>query len=454
MQRLKNRPAIESLINNSVRYQLYRIMGISSYQLSNLAVVRQRRLKATLLFLLVWGIVSWLHWQPQTQWFMVGLTAILTIQTVRMLIAKPTFFKTEGDINFPIVSILIPAKNESAVLTNLSHNLFGLNYPITHLDIWVIDDGSTDETPQILSKLQAKFPSLQVHYRASKGGKSGALNAVFPFTKGEIILVCDADAQLPGDFLKQTLPIFQQQAIGAVQVRKSIFNANTNFLTYCQNLEMNCDAFLQTHRLAAAGMTELRGNGMLVRRELLEQCHGWNENTVTDDLDLTFRLYLIGAEIEFFTWLAVEEEGVTTWKNLWYQRCRWAEGGYQRYLDYFPQILTLGWQKKIDLLLFFILQFLIPIAIIPDLIWTIFYRDHPVILPLQILLGILLTVGFMAGVNQFQGLRGWRLIWATIQGSIYMVHWIPVMIVVTLRMCVKVGRYEWVKTEHHGRIRS
>jgi cellulose synthase/poly-beta-1,6-N-acetylglucosamine synthase-like glycosyltransferase len=293
-------------------------MGISSYQLSNLAVVRERRLKATLLFLLVWGIVSWLHWQPQTQWFMVGLTAILTIQTVRMLIAKPTFFKTEGDANLPIVSILIPAKNESAVLTNLAHNLFGLNYPITHLDIWVIDDGST----------------------------------------------------------------------------------------------------------------------------------------VTDDLDLTFRLYLIGAEIEFFTWLAVEEEGVTTWKNLWYQRCRWAEGGYQRYLDYFPQILTLGWQKKIDLLLFFILQFLIPIAIIPDLIWTIFYRDHPVILPLQILLGILLTVGFMAGVNQFQGLRGWRLIWATIQGSIYMVHWIPVMVMVTLRMCIKGGVSEWGKTEHHGRIRS
>jgi 1,2-diacylglycerol 3-beta-glucosyltransferase len=427
-------------------------VGISSYQSSNLAVVRQRRLKATLVVLMVWGIVSWLHWQPQIQWLMMVLTAILTIQTVRMLITKPTFSKIKVPVNLPTVSILIPAKNESAVLTNLAHNLFCLNYPISHLDIWVIDDGSTDETPHILSKLQAKFPSLQVHCRKSKGGKSGALNAVFPFTKGEIILVCDADAQLPPDFLQQTLPIFQQKAIGAVQVRKSIFNTNTNFLTYCQNLEMNCDAFLQTHRLAVAGMTELRGNGMLVRRELLVQCHGWNENTATDDLDLTFRLYLLGAEIEFFTWLAVEEEGVTTWKNLWHQRCRWAEGGYQRYLDYFPQILTLGWQKEIDLLLFFILQFLIPIAIIPDLIWTIAYSHHPVILPLQILLGVLLTVGFMAGVNQFQGLRGWRLIWATIQGSIYMVHWIPVMVMVTLRMCIKGKVSEWVKTEHHGKL--
>nr|WP_275973881.1 glycosyltransferase family 2 protein [Argonema galeatum] len=400
---------------------------------------------------MVWGIVSLLHWQPQTQWFMVGLTAVLTIQTVRMLIAKPTSPKIERDVDLPKVSILVPAKNESAVLTDLVNNLFHFNYPTTHLDIWVIDDGSTDETPQILSELQTQFPRLQVHRRESKGGKSGALNAVFPFTQGEIILVCDADAQLPADFLQQTVPLFQQSAIGAVQVRKSISNADTNFLTRCQQMEMNCDAFLQTHRIAVTGITELRGNGMLVRRELLEQFKGWSEDTVTDDLDLTFKLYLIGTEIEFVTLPAVEEEGVATWKNLWHQHCRWAEGGYQRHLDYFPQFLTLGWSKEIDLLLFLILQFILPIGLIPDLLWTIFYSHHSVIFPLQTLLGFLLTVSFMVGVYQFQDLRGWRLIWATIQGSVYMVHWIPVMILITLRMCVKEGRSEWVKTEHYGR---
>ena len=202
-------------------------------------------------------------------------------------------------------------------------------------------------------------------------------------------------------------------------------------------MEMCCDAFLQTHRIAAAGMTELRGNGMLVRRELLEQCNGWNEDTVTDDLDLTFKLYLIGTEIEFATVPAVREEAVTTWKNLWYQHSRWAEGGYQRYLDYYPQIFTLSALKKIDLWLFFLLQFILPIGLIPDLIWTIFYSHQPVLFSLQTLLGFLLTVSFIAGIHQFQDLRGWRLILATIQGSLYMVHWIPVMIVVTLRMCVK-----------------
>ncbi|MBE9105182.1 glycosyltransferase family 2 protein [Nostoc cf. edaphicum LEGE 07299] len=424
-------------------------MGRSTYQPSK-NISFHRRLKATIVVLLVWGSVSLLHWLPETQWLMLGLTAILTVQTLRMLLAKPAAAVMESEIYLPPVSILVPAKNESPVLANLVYSLCQLNYPSDSLDIWVVDDGSTDKTPQVLEELQTQFPSLQVHRRESKGGKSGALNAVFPFTQGEIILVCDADAQLPANFLRQTVPLFQKQAIGAVQVRKAISNANTNFLTRCQQMEMCCDSFLQTHRIAIGGMSELRGNGMLVRRELLEKCQGWNENTVTDDLDLCFKLYLAGAEIEFVTVPSIQEEGVTTWSKLWHQRCRWAEGGYQRYLDYFPQILTLGFAKEIDLLLFFFLQFLLPIGLIPDLVWTIFYSHHPVLFLLQTLLSIILTIAFIAGLYQFQNLRGWSSIWATIQGSLYMVHWIPVMIVTTLKMCVQKERSRWVKTEHRG----
>ncbi|MBD2447506.1 glycosyltransferase family 2 protein [Nostoc sp. FACHB-152] len=409
-----------------------------------------RRFKAILIFIMMWGFVSLLHWQPQTQWLIVGLTVVLAVQTVRMLAAKPTSAVIDTNEYLPQVSILVPAKNESAVLADLVHNLFQLNYPSDRLDIWVVDDESTDETPQIIKNLQSSFPALQVHHRQSQGGKSGALNAVFPWTRGEIILICDADAILPANFLRQTVPLFQQKNIGAVQVRKAIANAEANFLTGCQQMEMACDSFLQTHRIAVGGMSELRGNGMLVRRQLLEKCHGWNEDTVTDDLDLCFRLYLTGSEIEFVTVPVIQEEAVTTWRKLWHQRSRWAEGGYQRYLDYFPQILKLGWAKEIDLFLFFLLQFVLPIGLIPDLVWTIFYRDRPVLLPLQTLLSIILTVAFITGLYQFQNLRGWSLLWATIQGSVYMVHWIPVMIVTTFRMCVQKQRSQWIKTEHRG----
>jgi 1,2-diacylglycerol 3-beta-glucosyltransferase len=442
---------IVSQVSTPIRESIGNTVGSTSSQNHhNFSVNRDRRLKATIVVLLVWGIVSLLHWRPETQWLMVLLTAVLTIQGIRMLIAKRLTTSINSNTDLPTVSILVPAKNESVVLTNLVHSLSRLDYPTTHLEMWIVDDGSTDATPQILQELQTQFPGLQVHRRESKGGKSGALNAIFPFTQGEIILVCDADAQLPANFLRQTVPWFQNKAIGAVQVRKAIANADTNFLTRCQQMEMSCDAFLQTHRIAAGGMSELRGNGMLIRRELLEKCNGWNENTVTDDLDLCFKLYILGTEIEFVTIPLIQEEGVTTWKNLWHQRCRWAEGGYQRYLDYFPEILTLGWAKEIDLLLFFLLQFLLPIGLIPDLLWTILYSHHPVLFPLQTLLSIILTVAFIGGLYKFQNLRNWSLLWATIQGSLYMAHWIPVMIVTTLSMCVKPQKLEWIKTEHRG----
>ena len=258
-------------------------MGKNTNQSSNhVSVHRDRRLRASLVVILICSLVTLLHLRPETQWFIVGLTFVLTVQMLRMLLAKPATVVIEDDTYLPQVSILVPAKNESAVLADLVNSIFQVKYPSDRLDIWIVDDGSTDETPEILSELQTQFPALQVYRRESKGGKSGALNAVFPFTQGEILLICDADAQLPANILRQTVPLFQKPGIGAVQVRKAIANADTNFLTRCQQMEMNCDSFLQTHRIAVGGMSELRGNGMLVRRDLLEKCKGWNEDTVTD----------------------------------------------------------------------------------------------------------------------------------------------------------------------------
>jgi 1,2-diacylglycerol 3-beta-glucosyltransferase len=198
-------------------------------------------------------------------------------------------------------------------------------------------------------------------------------------------------------------------------------------------------------------MSELRGNGMLVRRSLLEKCQGWNEDTITDDLDMTFQLYLLGAEIAFVTIPQIGEEGVTTWQQLWRQRRRWAIGGYQRYLDYFPDLLRLGWNKQLDLLLFCLLQFLLPIGLVPDLLWTIFYSHRSALFPLQTLLSLILTIGFIVGLYRFQVDRGLSLIWHTIQGSIYMLHWIPIMLLTTLSACIRQQPANWHKTEHSGR---
>ena len=100
-----------------------------------------------------------------------------------------------------------------------------------------------------------------------------------------------------------------------------------------QAMEMALDAVIQKGRLESGGVAELRGNGQLIRRAVLQASGGFNEDTVTDDLDLSFRLLTHGALIGILWDPPVQEEAVPTLAALWKQRQRWAEGGLQRFFD-------------------------------------------------------------------------------------------------------------------------
>lgn len=297
-----------------------------------LTPAQRRRLKALMVLVTVWTGVYLLHQFPVLRWGVVALS-LLILGYITWLFqaeseATPTL--TLSATGIPKVSLLIPAKNEAAVLPNVIASVAALDYPQSHLDVWVIDDASTDATPEVLADLQRTYPWLQVHRRlpGSGGGKSGALNEVLPLTVGAVVAVFDADARLPSDLLQRALPLLQGgEKVGAVQVRKAIANATENAWTQGQAAEMILDAYLQQQRVAVGGFGELRGNGQLVHRSLLVGCGGWNESTVTDDLDLSFKLHLAGAEIAFLPDPPVYEEGVTGGIRLWHQRSRWAEGG-------------------------------------------------------------------------------------------------------------------------------
>ncbi len=447
-----------------------------------LTPAQRRRLKALLVLVLVWGLVSLMHIFPLARWFTIGLATLMVVHISRLFRLQPLAplppltwatqpepdlapdsqakFSQSRLLALPRVAVLIPAKNESAVLPRLLESLTQLQYPTSHLELWAINDNSSDDTPHILQEAQKRIPHLRVYHRqpGRGGGKSGALNEVMPLTHAEIILVCDADAVVPPDFLTRTLPLFAQtphrgrRTIGAVQVRKAISNAGTNFWTRGQVAEMASDSYLQQQRVAVRGIGELRGNGQLVRRDVLEKCGGWNENTLTDDLDLTFKLHLAGVDIAFLPEPAIAEEGVTSWKSLWHQRCRWAEGGYQRYLDYWPGILSrrMGLAKTLDLWAFFISQYLLPMALVPDTLWVLLAGHSSVLLPLNALVMGCLAVAFYRGLRQVEGLRGQALWWQTTLGLVYMLHWLPVMITTTARLCVQPKRLKWVKTTHYG----
>ena len=117
-----------------------------------------------------------------------------------------------------------------------------------------------------------------------------SLNTLLPQLEGRWLLVLDADAQFQPDGLKRLVSFAEQGAWSAVQLRKAVVNAQDNWLTRAQAMEMALDAVIQQGRLRSGGVVELRGNGQLLRREAVLACEGFNEATVTDDLDLSFRL--------------------------------------------------------------------------------------------------------------------------------------------------------------------
>ncbi len=420
--------------------------GMGYRQLKAAAILGGLWLGVAALHLISWGyIIAW------------GITSIFCWRALRLVTTKvasvPIFTPPQ---TYPFISLAIAAKNEAAVITNLVESLCSLNYPIDRYEVWAIDDNSTDQTPEILDHLAQQYPQLQVLHRTEQntGGKSGALNQVLALMQGEIIGVFDADAQVTPDVLNQVLAYFQTATVGAIQLRKSIVNSETNFLTRGQRAEMALDAYLQQQRSNGGGMGELRGNGQFVRRTALASCDGWNEATITDDLDLTIRLNLTGWDIELMPYPPVGEEGVTTLKALWHQRNRWAEGGFQRYLDYWEIIASnrMGTKKTIDLISFLMIQYLLPPAGIPDFLMAFWLKHPPLLLPMTASLGVALPlwatwVGLRRSYQQADRTVGIAtLVTQTAIGSLFILHWLVIMPLAIARMAIFPKRLKWVKT--------
>lgn len=419
-----------------------------------------RRGKAALVLTIVWSGTITLHLVSWGSIFVLGLTTMLGIHALGIIFAKPRHHSQEIEGDLPFVSVLVAAKNEEAVIGRLVKNLCNLEYGNGQYEVWIIDDNSTDNTPQLLAQLKQEYQQLNVFRRDpdASGGKSGALNQVLPLTKGDIIAVFDADAQVTPDLLLQIVPLFQKERVGAVQMRKAIANAKENFWTKGQMAEMLLDIWFQQQRTAIGGIGELRGNGQFVRRQALASCGGWNEETITDDLDLTIRLHLDKWDIECVFYPPVQEEAVTNATALWHQRNRWAEGGYQRYLDYWDLILKnrMGTRKTWDLLIFMVTMYILPTAAIPDILMAIARHRPPILGPVTGLSLGMSVVGMFAGLKhvrsdqQFKPSTYLMVLLQTLRGSLYMLHWLVVMSSTTARMSFRPKRLKWVKTVHTG----
>lgn len=242
----------------------------------------------------------------------------------------------------PPVSILLPCHNESAGIDETLAALSRLRYP--DFEVIAIDDGSTDDTAARLEAAQATHPWLRLVRLRSNQGKSTALNAGALAARHEILVCIDGDALLDPHAVTWFVRRFQMDGgLGALTGNPRIRNRGT-ILGRLQVGEFSTIiGLIKRAQTVYGSLFTVSGVVCAFRKRALHDAGWWNPHTLTDDVDVSWRLQLAGWRIAFEpkarAWILMPE----TLRGLWRQRLRWSEGGTQAIIEHFPALLT--WRR-------------------------------------------------------------------------------------------------------------
>jgi cellulose synthase/poly-beta-1,6-N-acetylglucosamine synthase-like glycosyltransferase len=259
----------------------------------------------------------------------------------------------EAAAAYPFVTVQLPIYNEMYVVERLIDCIAAFDYPRDRFEIHVLDD-STDETVEItrLKVEEYKARGLQIEQirrEKRQGYKAGALRDAMPYAKGEFIAIFDADFLPHPDFLKRTIPYFENPAVGVVQTRWEHINEDYSIITRLQALQLNVHFTVeQVGRMAGNFMLQFNGTAGVWRRKTIEDAGGWEADTLTEDFDLSIRAQLKGWRIQYLEEIGSPAELPAEMNSLKSQQFRWMKGGAETAKKMLPTVwrsnLT-AWQK-------------------------------------------------------------------------------------------------------------
>lgn len=290
----------------------------------------------------------------------------------------------------PAVSVVVPAKNEEAVIEATVRSLCAMRYAEDgerRVEMIVVDDRSTDRTAAILEHLATELPLRLLRTPEGSVGKAAALNAGIAQARADIIAVFDADARVGPEFLDRMVPYLEEPGVGGVQSRRRLYNASQTRVTRLQDDEYRIfQRGLQRARRWLGGMVCFSGNGLLLHRRALEDVGGWNAEALTEDIDLSVRFHLAGWEIRYCDEAVVWEEAVPTLRALIRQRTRWFEGAIRCLGDHLPAILfsRMSLVKRVDMLFFLGGALLVTLALLTTYLYAAIDLAGAVVLYLQL----------------------------------------------------------------------
>ncbi len=257
---------------------------------------------------------------------------------------------------YPVVTIQIPLYNEQYVITRLIDSVIRLDYPKDKLEIQILDD-STDETTSIITEHIKKYTDdgydvKHIHRSNREGFKAGALKIGLETARGEFVAVFDADFIPRKKFLKRTIPYFyKEQNLGLVQTRWEHINREYSLMTKTQAIALDGHFVIeQAVRNRAGFFINFNGTGGVWRKKCIFDAGNWEADTLTEDLDLSYRAQMKGWKFKYLVNFTSPAELPSDVGALKSQQFRWTKGAIETAKKIYPKVLKsdLSFKLKIQ----------------------------------------------------------------------------------------------------------
>ncbi|MCS6105030.1 glycosyltransferase family 2 protein [Clostridium botulinum] len=285
---------------------------------------------------------------------------------------------------YPFVSVMVPAHNEAIVIRKTVESLLELDYPHDRYEIIIINDNSSDNSAEILQSvkenvLDRNLIVINTDNITGGKGKSNALNIGLKKSKGEILAVYDADNTPDSKALKYLVQtLLENDKLGAVIGKFRCRNKDKNLLTNFINIEtLTYQWMAQAGRWEMFKLCTIPGTNFVVRRSIMEKMNGWDTKAITEDTEVSFRIYMMGYKIKFMP-LAVTYEQEPQTLNVWFkQRSRWAKGNTYVVIKNFKYLFKPGFGvTKFDILYYTMIYFFfLSASVISDMLFLLGFGD-------------------------------------------------------------------------------
>ncbi len=360
----------------------------------------------------------------------------------------------------PKFSIIVPTKNEESVIQRCLDGIFNMDYPKDKLQVVVVDGKSEDNTLKICSEFSRKYPeTIKVISEKTVKGKPAALNLALPYITGEIVGVFDADSFPEKEVLLKTASYFNDKKLIALQGRTTSINEKYNALTRVIAAEER--AWFQTllsGREQLQLFVPLTGSCQFVRTKVLEELGGWDENSLTEDVELALRLVEKKHLIKYAPDVCSGQETPSGIGSLFKQRVRWYRGYMETAIKYGRLLDNLN-KRTVDAEISMAGPFMMVVSLLSYVNWffvaLFLSQSNPIInftgLIIALTAASLVSIGVGLAASE-KPIKPQNILWIPF---IY-IYWLMQMLIAGWAFLTLVFKRKrvWTKTVKKGSIRS